>query len=183
MHTRFLLTFNKEKAETSEEARAVAITYLCENGFVETQTRWGYGLGDWFVVGGRWSGELSRFSWGTDLYNEMDALEDKHGVRVQGTFYGKKEMQTKQAELEVELNRLWRERAPQQYQDIPIKRDTYLMHGYEDDAMLLTKELYDGLLKAFEGSADSDIFADIEYDDMNRDAIGKKWVVVIDYHC
>ena len=183
MHTRFLLTFNKEKAETSEEARAFAIEYLMENGFVETETRWGRGLGDWFVVGGRCSGELSRFSWGKELYKEMDALEDKHGVRVWGAFYGDKAMQAKQAEVEVELNRLWSERAPQQYQDIPIKRNTYLMCGYEDDAMLLTKELYDGLLKEFEGSGDSDVFADVEFDDMSPDAIGKKWVVVVDYHC
>ena len=183
MHTRFLLTFNKEKAETSVDARTFAKKYLCENGFVETQTRWGYGLGDWFVVGGRWSGELSRFSWGTELYKEMDALEEKHGVRVWGTFYGKEEMRAKQAEVEVELNKLWRERAPRQYQDIPVNRDTYLICGYEDDAMLLTKELYDGLLNEFEGSEDYDVFADVEFDDMNPDAIGKKWVVVIDYHC
>jgi hypothetical protein len=71
MHYRFLVTFNKDEAETSEDARSYVTDYLHEHGFAG-EGRWGGGLADWFVIGGRWSGELSRHSWGKLLYQQMD---------------------------------------------------------------------------------------------------------------
>jgi hypothetical protein len=58
MHARFLVTFNKDEAETSLEARSYVTDYLQENGFVG-EGRWGGGMADWFVIGGRWSGVLT----------------------------------------------------------------------------------------------------------------------------
>ena len=73
MHYRFLVTFNKDEAETSEDARSYVTDYLHEHGFAG-EGRWGGGLADWFVIGGRWSGELSRHSWGKLLYQQMDDI-------------------------------------------------------------------------------------------------------------
>ena len=85
MHFRFLATCDRDTAETSEEARAYVLDTLLEEGFVG-EGRWGGGLCDWFVIGGRWSGELSRRSWAREITARMAALEEQHGVQVWGTF-------------------------------------------------------------------------------------------------
>jgi hypothetical protein len=54
MHYCMLFTFNKDKAENSLEARMHADDYLASEGFC-TETRWAYGIADWYVIGGRWS--------------------------------------------------------------------------------------------------------------------------------
>ena len=77
---------------------------------------------------------------------------------------------------------MWHEAAPPQYKDTPYHRDTYKPDGYEDDAVILTQEIYDGLLKEYEGSEDSEHHADLDFEPVSPEMIGKKWVVVIDYH-
>ena len=54
--------------------------------------------------------------------------------------------------------------------------------GDADDAMLVTQELYDKLLKEYEELADSESTADLDYDPVSAEFIGKKWMVVVDYH-
>lgn len=61
MHTRLLLTFAHRRAATSDEARAYAAERLEEDpSFVGEGGRFGSSIADWFVIGGRWSGELTR---------------------------------------------------------------------------------------------------------------------------
>ena len=126
MHTRFLVTFGKEEADDSRSAREYVNNLLVEEGFVGAG-RWGSGLCDWFVIGGRWSGTLSGASG-----------EDRDG-----------------------LDEL----------------------GQEDDAMILTESIYERLLKNYEGIDSDDCeYADLEFERCSREMIGKKWVVVVDYH-
>jgi hypothetical protein len=77
MHFRFLVTVNRDRVQptlfytqehvdTSAEARRYVYGYLLTHGFAEAG-RWSRGLADWFVIGGRWSGELSRHSWARAL--------------------------------------------------------------------------------------------------------------------
>jgi len=94
-------------------------------------------------------------------------------MQVWGAFYGSTEKERIQQELAVRFQSLWDMHAPEEYRGIPIQRDTYQHTGYEDDAMLLTQELYDALLEHY---------ADLEYDDVSPAMIGKKWLVVVDYH-
>ena len=77
---------------------------------------------------------------------------------------------------------MWDAKAPDAYVGIPYNRDTYQPNGYADDAMLLTQELYDALLKEYEGKEESDYHADLEYEPVSPEMIGKKWLVVVDYH-
>jgi len=42
--------------------------------------------------------------------------------------------------------------------------------------------LYDALLKEYEGKEEFEHHADLEYDDVSPAMIGKKWLVVVDYH-
>jgi hypothetical protein len=182
MHYRFLVTFNKHHAVTSHQARRYANDYLTREGFCASEGRWVYGMADWFVIGGRWSGELSRYSWARALYERMDAIEKEKGVQVWGAFYGDTEKQKTQKELETQFAEMWRKEAPKAYQDIPVNRVTYQELGYEDDAMILTQELYDGLLKEYNGESDSEYHSDLNYDKVSPKMIGKKWIVIVDYH-
>lgn len=59
MHTQAIVTFNKDKAKNSEEARKYASDFLFKNGFT-AQVYFCSGIADWFVIGGRWSGCLSK---------------------------------------------------------------------------------------------------------------------------
>ena len=182
MHYRFLVTFDGEHAAYSDEAREYVRETLLEEGFCGTG-RWGGGLADWFVIGGRWSGELSRHTWAQGISAEMEALEREHDdIQVWGASYGDSEKQRTQQELATRFQHLWDTQAPDAYKAIPIQRDTYQENGYADDAMLLTRELYDALLKEYEGQEESEYHADLEYEPVSPEMAGKKWLVVVDYH-
>jgi hypothetical protein len=180
MHYRFLVTCNKDEAETSEAARRHVFDTLMAEGFATQEGRWACGPADGFVIGGRWSGELSRHSWAKALYAHMAAVEHREGIQVWGAFYGDPEKTRVQKALEQLLTEAWRNAAPEVYRDIPIDRDTYLEAGYEDDAMILTQELYDALLKPYEGKEMSDAHADLDFDPASPAMVGKKWLVVVD---
>jgi hypothetical protein len=138
-------------------------------------------MADWFVIGGRWSGELSRYSWAKDITGQMRAIEKKQNVSV-GAFYGDEAKKKLQAELLTQFTQMWQEAAPLQYKDIPYQRDTYKEDGYEDDAMILTQDIYDDLLEEFEGSEDSEEHADLDFEAVSPDMVGRKWIVVVDYY-
>jgi hypothetical protein len=181
MHYRFLVTCEREAAETSEEARAHVREMLLEEGFC-SEGRWGGGMADWFVIGGRWSGALSRHAWAHEITAQMEALERENDVQVWGACYGDGDTQRLQQELAARFQAVWDTQAPAAYQGIPFQRDTYQENGYADDAMVLTQELYDALLKEYEGQEESEYHADLEYEPVSLAMIGTKWLVVVDYH-
>ena len=183
MHIRFLVTFNKETANNSKEARNHVIEQLHDEHFCCGEARWARGIADWFVVGGRWSGELSRNSWAKDITEQMTVEETKQGVQVWGTSYdGDSAKKATQTELSGRFQDMWDKAAPKEYKSLKYIRDTYNIYGYEDDAMILTQELYDNLLKAYEGSDESECHADLDYEAVSEDMVGRKWLVVVDYH-
>jgi hypothetical protein len=181
MHFRFFVTFDTEQAASSDEAREYVYDTLMEEGFC-SEGRWGGGMADWFVIGGRWSGELSRHSWAQGITAEMEALEQQHAVQVWGAFYPDGEKTRIQQELAKKFQQLWDDAAPAAYVGLPYIRDTYERYGYADDAMLLSQELYDALLKEYEGREESDYHADLEYEAVSPAMVGQKWLVVVDYH-
>jgi hypothetical protein len=177
MHYRFLVTFQSGAAKNSPQARRYAAQTLDERDFAGE-----YGMADWFVGGGRWSGELSRHTWAKLLTEEMDALEREHGVQVWGAFYGDKDKQRAQRELAERFQAMWNAAAPCAFRGIPIQRDTYQAYGYEDDAMLLSQELYDALLQEYAGEQVSEYHTDLDREDISPEMVGRKWLVVVDYH-
>lgn len=52
----------------------------------------------------------------------------------------------------------------------------------DDNAEFLTAELYDRFLLEYEGIAECDGFVDLERERLSREFIGRKWLVVVDYH-
>jgi hypothetical protein len=177
MHYRFLVTFKSSAAKNSPQARRHAAQTLDAQGFAGDD-----GMADWFVVGGRWSGELSRHSWAKLITEQMDALEKSHDVEVWGTHYADEEKQRTQRELAARFQLMWDAAAPPAFRGIPFQRDTYKTDGYEDDAMLLSQELYDALLREFAGQSKSEYHADLDFDDVSPEMVGRKWLVVVDYH-
>jgi hypothetical protein len=149
MHTLVFVTASNHRGASSSAVRAYVTTVLQRDGFTD-QTRFSRGWGDWFVIGGRWSGELTRRLGGSDAGgNQQDEL------------------------------------------------------GLDDDAQVVTPELYDACLKDFEGESEvcpmwmpngSPGFIDLDSDDLSPEthiahAAGKvgaddpvKWLVVVDLH-
>ena len=70
----------------------------------------------------------------------------------------------------------------------PLARSSYKEFGAEDDAMLIDQALYQHFLKLFEGKTTclgedtSCDFADLDGEEVNPSFIGRKWLVVVDYH-
>jgi len=199
MHFRLFVTFNKEEAETSEEARDYVYDMLGDDAsFVGGGGRFNSPIADWFVIGGRWSGELSRETFMKDVKEKIEKLEKKKDISIWGTHYGDEKKQKAQAELKEQVEKMYQEALPKEYQGkgLLYDRDTYNDRGYEDDAMVVNKEIYDTLLKQHEGENNEDgayyddaswgrgylSMVDLDYDLVSEDFIGKKWIVVVDYH-
>ena len=69
----------------------------------------------------------------------------------------------------------------------PYTRNSHAELGQPDDAMLLTRELYDAMLAGYESeSFVMDDFhckyLDLDKEPLRPEAIGQKWIVVVDYH-
>lgn len=182
MHYRFFVTFNKDKAATSEEAREYAFETLHDEGFCCESGRWRTCRADWFVIGGRWSGFLSRLTWAKEFDHEVTVTEAEHEIHVWGAWYKDRTEQKLQRKLAKRFQTLWDSIAPAAYCGIPYQRDTYKEDGYEDDAMLVTRELYDSMLKEYEGREESEHHADFDYEPVSAHMAGRKWLVVVDYH-
>ena len=170
MHYTILVTVERnDYLDTSAKARAYVTKYLGEEGFVDGNHARRFvvqmGYGDYFGIGGRWSGLL------TD--HEYDLWE----------LYGPPGAEGKSESEVLDL----------------------VFLGHEDDAQVVTDELYERFLKQWEeGAADVeygrdetedgffvrehadglsyDGFLDIEEEPVNRDFIGRKWLVVVDLH-
>jgi hypothetical protein len=48
--------------------------------------------------------------------------------------------------------------------------------------MLLSQELYDALLHEYAGEQVSEYHTDLDGEDISPDMVGRKWLVVADYH-
>lgn len=147
----------------SEAARLAATSILETEGFCETEGYFTGGKGDWFVVGGRWSGLLTK---------------------VQG-----KKVKPDKSHMKEELKKLlsygWKkEKAVMEVMENDFRNSRKKL-GYPDDAQIMTAGLIEGIKKA-EGVEDMGIFDAEEHceksrKDLSEDDIGKV-VVVIDYH-
>ena len=209
MHQKLFVAFNKENAENSTEARNhVYSTLVDDPSFVGEGGRFSSPIADWFVIGGRWSGELSRATFMKKVNEQIEKWEKEKDVQILGTSYGSNEKSKIQAELKKKVEKYYQDSLPEEWKNkgLVYDRDTYSDDGFEDDAVILTKELYDVFLKDYAenegeyihqdgavfyeetwGGRDL-VFIDLDYgydedsDELNPKMIGKKWLVVVDYH-
>lgn len=175
MHYLMLVTV---EADSSKRARFTVFEALASDStFCGEGGRFGVPVCDWFVIGGRWSGLLPETQMG-DAYRKamtdrFPALATKWWPHSLADSHGK------------ELDALWQ--AHGGIGSSPYTRSDASELGREDDAMPLTAELYDGLLRKFEGErlvADDGHcqFLDQEDEPLTSHAVGRKWIVVVDYH-
>lgn len=173
MHYKLLVTTSKDNARTSEQAQSYVEDYLQDNGFV-SDGRFSSGYSDWFVIGGRWTGELLPV-----------AIREQH-IKDVKELLGVKEgdwLTNKQIEENADsIQLLWEEAGNDGHSILLL--NTY--NSIEQDAMIVDERIYAEQLAEFEGcigeSEDDMHWIDIEWDECNRENMIGKWVVVVDYH-
>lgn len=178
MHYLMLVTIQMPLDATSDEVRdTVHQTLSNDDSFCGEGGRFGCPLADWFVIGGRWSGHLAESLIGKQFLEALkarfpDLPIDHHPASLADTHAD-------------DFNTIWSGCGG--IGPNPYSRCSYEDCGYEDDAMPLTRELYDALLAEYEGSStdhDGNFcgYADLDSDVLSPDFIGQKWLVVVDYH-
>ena len=176
MHAVFYLMFDKEKAKNSEEARKLGFS-LFEQEYCGED-----GMTDWFVVGGRWSGELTKICLPPKkLKKIIKEFEKKYGWSVGGSKGVSVEDRYDQ------MKSLFKKHMPEFDGTLPFWRDTYKTIGYEDDAVIVDKEIYEKIISEAEGFDDmyeGGAVECVEGDNVHKpkNIIDKKWVIVIDFH-
>jgi len=164
---------------SSEEARSSVHNLLLEDdSFCGEGGRFGCPLADWFVLGGRWSGILREAILAQPY---KDALEQEFPEFTKGYFPSSLPEQHK-----TRLDQLWHRFGGTGSN--PLTRSNYANLGSDDDAIPLNHFLYDHFLKPFAGIdryfGDDKLpdFADLDGDEVDETFIGRKWLVVVDYH-
>jgi hypothetical protein len=181
MHYLMLITLTVLPGESSSDARTRTYDMLAgDSSFCgDGGGRFGSPLCDWFVLGGCWSGLLQETKLGEPYHA---ALEREFPQIASGAYYP--------ADLAVtnkeRLNDLWRQAGGTG--DSPITRSSYEEYGYDDDALPVDQTLYDHFLKRHEGQSGTPPesteghVVDLDDDEIDASFIGRKWLIVVDYH-
>jgi hypothetical protein len=180
MHYLMLVTLTMSPGASSLDTRIRAHAKLIDDdSFCGEGGRFGSPLCDWFVLGGRWSGVLQEAKLGKP---HQEALAREFPQIAGGHYYP--------ADLAVthkeRLNQLWQQAGGSG--DSPLTRSNYDELGQDDDAMLVDQTLYERFLRKHEGQsgtppecADGHV-VDLDDDDIDASFIGRKWLIVVDYH-
>ena len=158
MHYLMFVTLTRLPGETSLDARRRVQNLLLEDdSFCGEGGRFGSPLCDWFVIGGRWSGKLQMALLGDAYQTAINQLLDQHRDA---------------------LNQLWHlfggtGEHPHHRSDDDL--------GFDDDAMIVNQALYDRFL-AGDPSRYCETFADLDDESVDETFLGRKWLVVVDYH-
>lgn len=185
MHYRLFVLTNKEHAKDSKEVRRYVYNELSSDpSFCGECGRFGSPLCDWFVIGGRWSGELTKAL----LDQEKLKAFEKEFEETYGWWIGGKERITEETRAEQSIA-LFKKYFSDFQGGHPYWRNSYAHLGYEDDAVIVSKEIWEKVLKKYESvdyqveDEDSDVaVVDLDCDPISEGAIEKKWLVVVDYH-
>jgi len=186
MHNLYLVAVHKKNADSPEEAKSFAVNELDINGFSGEGGFYTSCKADWYVVGGRWGGELTQIKH-KQLFEELGE-KYPHGLEMRNRFWSDEKLQ---AELKDETTETYK--INKEWQDAtgtPYYRDTYW--GEDDDCQLLTKELADGLCGSDypsvevavigeDGYIEEEVFLSTFLEE-TKNAIGNYYIVVIDYH-
>jgi hypothetical protein len=190
VHYRLYVLTNKGNAKTSEEAREYVYNQLSnDDSFAGEGGRFGSPIADWFVVGGRWSGHL------TNLLLDQKKLEAFYKECEENKLFWTNGTDMKEVDQRKKVHKLFLTYFPKFKGMLPHYRDSYEHQGFEDDAQIITKELWKAIEKEYKSSeehggtiplepdASDDGIVDLEFDTVSKaDVVGKKWIVIVDYH-
>jgi len=185
MHSRLIALVNRNSNESSLDARRKVEARLIQEGFAGEGGLFVSHPADWFVIGGRWSGELTAAR--LDQEKLKAFWEEFERLELGWVSRDKPEEEQKRKAIE-----LFRQFFPDCQGGPPVWRDNYTHLGYEDDAQVLDRPLFDFVkeLKSYphngsrEDLYDGRCFVDLDepYEELTAGAIGKKWCVVVDFH-
>jgi hypothetical protein len=179
MHCPYFVKLSKDEGLGAREAINKALSLLEENNFAGNEGYWGGGKGDWFVMGGRWSGLFSGLLFNGNFHDEVLALiRSKEPDSKERDFVTDDDC-NKYAD---EIQQLWLSLGGKNNNF--YARDQYKRDGYDDDAIPLTAEVIDALKRKFpEGVEyfDHDAFEEKGLSSLGEQDIGE-WLAVVDYH-
>lgn len=175
MHFRLYMCLPIWKAKTSREAREAVCSHLDITGF--TSDRPSCRRADYFKIGGRWSGSL--------ILHRLKAVDARLFIR-----FWKSLEQINSRKVAVKL---FRKTFPDyRGKMIPLWREQTDFLGCPDDAQIMDKALFKQLKQRFVedvtyeyefGKADVICTEkNVDWPPTGKKAIGKYWVVVVDYH-
>jgi hypothetical protein len=180
MHCLYFVKVSKDEAESARQSINRAQSILEENNFAgENGGYWGGGKCDWFVMGGRWSGELSGLSIKGDFHNEVRTLVNTKEADGEERIFVSHDECKKYAD---DIQKLWLALGGKNAN--PYARDNYKQDGFDDDAELLSADLIATLKKKYPAGTeyyDSDGFEEKNISSLSANDIGD-WLVVVDYH-
>jgi len=188
MHYPLFITCDKKHGTSSREIREYAYAKILHKELLIDA--------DSFTIGGRYSGELSRTTWAKHVVKEIQKKEKRERILISGAAYPSIEDEEKQTRLRREAEALYQQAMPEHFKGSRLKYDRLLFEslempdfGYDDDAMTVTKELYNTYLQEFEGLAykinkESETlrFVDLDGNKVDRSFLGTKWLLLGDYH-
>lgn len=179
MHYLMLVTLTMPVGASSQDARKQAETILAgDASFCGEGGRFGSPLADWFVIGGRWSGHLTKQLLG----QPYQAAFEREFPELAAPSFAASLIEKHRTGL----NRFWQRHGGRDVH--PLNRSGYDYLGSDDDAMLVGQVLYDRLLAEFAGESSylasgcHCTFADLDDEPVGPSFIGRKWLVVVDYH-
>ena len=178
MHRLLLITLTMAAGATSLDARNLTYSKLLDDAsFCGDGGRFGTCLCDWFVIGGRWSGHLKE-----NLLRQDHGQDYRDALKAEFPELDKDWVTRDLIEKHRDgLTRLWRRFGG--HDGHPLTRSGYEELGFDDDAMLIDRPTYKHFLTRYEEqeTADSE-FYDLDYEAVDASFIGRKWLVVVDYH-
>lgn len=154
----------------------------------EEKKRFSCGIADWFVIGGRWSGELTRSVLNKLVYG---AYEEAAGELWNKLLRSKNNKDSSDEHSAEEFTKLFKSYFPNHKGPCPVGRSSrrsYDHFGSRDDAQPVTNLLWNRFIKEALENSDADscegpiIFLEDEWISGKKDIVGKFWAVIIDYH-
>lgn len=184
MHYLYFVAKKKEKGDIKEKVQSEVRNELESEGFAGESGFYSNSKADWFVMGGRWSGELQQIKL-KDWHKKASELVKKNRSKKDESlsFISSDDIDRNKEELQ----KLWESLGGTGRNS--WDRDQY--YGtYEDDVMLLNKELIEVLdskeYKEVEVAIMEDGYIQDEMllkDFLKReDIVDNYWLCVVDYH-
>lgn len=173
MHTRMFITLAAPQGSKSAGVRcSVYERLMADDSFCGDAGRFGSPLCDWFVIGGRWSGTLAETAIGPSHRAAVRTRFPELAAHFWPDAFARKNA--------AQLDAIWN--AHNGKGPSPYTRSGYEQLGFDDDATVLTQTLYDALLAEHEGQTTNSVYADLDDEPLSPEFVGRKWIVVIDYH-
>jgi hypothetical protein len=179
MHYRMFVTLDANANATSESVRRdVFDRLIADESFCGSGGRFGSSIADWFVIGGRWSGSLTEAR-----------LDEAYWQELRSELPGMAQAFVSDAYIRTNadaLTRIWLKHGGSGMH--PLVRNNYDELGAEDDALPLTRQHFETLLAEYPAMSEcceeswQCEYVDLDHDPLTLESIGRKWLVVVDYH-